>query len=110
MMNTLTPIKYFVMFLLLTCSAQKIIAANCDYINVKHIGLEEGLSNEFVNDITFDKQGFTWVATDYGLNHIVGSHIYMYRYKTSPIVSSIINKLFTIITTIYYIVYPANEG
>lgn len=94
MMNTLTRIKYFVMFLLLTCSAQKIIAANYDYINVKHIGLEEGLSNEFVNDITFDKQGFTWVATDYGLNHIVGSHIYMYRYKTSPIVSSIINKLF----------------
>ena len=29
-----------------------------------NIGLREGLSNEFVNDMVMDEQGFLWVATD----------------------------------------------
>lgn len=38
-----------------------------------NIGLREGLSNEFVNDMVMDEQGFLWVATESGLNRIAGN-------------------------------------
>lgn len=40
-----------------------------------HIGVAEGLSNGFVNDMTLDNQGFLWVATNSGLNRISGKTI-----------------------------------
>lgn len=49
-------------------------AANANnYISVKNIGLEQGLSNGYVHDIAIDSNGFVWVATENGLNRISGN-------------------------------------
>ena len=42
-------------------------------IPVRNIGIKEGLSNGFVDDMVIDGQGFVWVATEWGLNRIAGN-------------------------------------
>lgn len=44
------------------------------------MGVEQGLSNEFVVSITQDKDGFLWFATEEGLNKL-----------TDPVLPAIIN-------------------
>src|SRR5678815_1778626 len=41
---------------------------------IQHISTDKGLSNRFVNDITQDKRGYTWISTNFGLNRYDGSH------------------------------------
>ncbi len=43
------------------------------YVSDKHIGIENGLSNNFILDIAFDGRGFAWVATESGLNRVAGN-------------------------------------
>ena len=42
-------------------------------IPVRNIGIKEGLSNGFVDDMVIDGQGFIWAATEWGLNRIAGN-------------------------------------
>lgn len=41
---------------------------------VKRLGLEKGLSNNYVIDIAEDKKGYLWFATEEGLNKLEGNH------------------------------------
>ena len=41
--------------------------------SVKKLGIEQGLSNNYVVSITQDKQGFLWFATEEGLNKFDGT-------------------------------------
>ena len=50
-----------------------------------NIGLREGLSNEFVNDMVMDEQGFLWVATESGLNRIAGNKCTVFKTSNSNI-------------------------
>lgn len=50
-----------------------------------NIGLREGLSNEFVNDLVMDEQGFLWVATESGLNRIAGNKCIVFKTSNSNI-------------------------
>jgi len=45
----------------------------------KHIGKENGLSQNRVNAILGDKDGFLWFATDDGLNRYNGQNIRVYK-------------------------------
>ena len=38
---------------------------------IKRLGIEQGLSNNYVVGITQDKQGFLWFATEEGLNKLM---------------------------------------
>lgn len=51
--------------------------------SVKRLGIEQGLSNNYVVSITQDKQGFLWFATEEGLNKFDGTHFITY-YKNDP--------------------------
>lgn len=42
---------------------------------IKYIGINDGLSNEYVVDITEDKEGYIWFATEEGLNRFDGKFI-----------------------------------
>jgi signal transduction histidine kinase/class 3 adenylate cyclase len=42
---------------------------------IQHISTEQGLSNRFINSILQDSRGFTWIATNFGLNRYDGQHI-----------------------------------
>ena len=40
--------------------------------NIGHYGVEEGLPNNYIIDITQDGQGFIWIATESGLSRFDG--------------------------------------
>lgn len=66
---------------------------------VKRLGIEQGLSNNYVIGITQDKQGFLWFATEEGLNKFDGSRFITY-YKndlsksTQSITGNELNRLY----------------
>ena len=41
----------------------------------KHLNTLNGLSNDFVNQVVKDRNGFIWIATQNGLNRYDGVHI-----------------------------------
>ena len=45
---------------------------------IKRLGIEQGLSNNYVVSITQDKQGFLWFATEEGLNRFDGTRFTTY--------------------------------
>ena len=55
-------------FLLLSAT----FAAAHPYL-IQRLGIEQGLSNNYVLSITQDKQGFLWFATEEGLNKFDGA-------------------------------------
>ena len=59
-----------------------------------NIGLREGLSNNFVLDMTFDRQGFLWVTTESGLNQICGNTHIIYKKENSGITSNEVSALY----------------
>ena len=50
---------------------------------IQRLGIEQGLSNNYVLSITQDKQGFLWFATEEGLNKFDGTRFITY-YKNDP--------------------------
>ena len=54
---------------------------------IKRLGIEQGLSNNYVVGITQDKQGFLWFATEEGLNKFDGTRFITY-YKNDPFKNS----------------------
>lgn len=80
---------YVILFMLPLLSAAVTVSPN-----IRHIGVKEGLSNGFVNDMTLDCRGFLWVATNSGLNRISGSNIERFTRGNSEIPSDEIVCLF----------------
>lgn len=58
-----------------------------------HFGVEDGLSNSYIADITQDGQGFIWIATESGLNRFDGRNFTVYTKKKSDIISNELNTL-----------------
>ena len=46
---------------------------------IKRLGIEQGLSNNYVVGITQDKAGFMWFATESGLNRFDGKEFKIYK-------------------------------
>lgn len=67
------------LFLLLLSTLQLIAQP----YTVKRLGIEQGLSNNYVVSIAQDKQGFLWFATEEGLNKFDGTRFITY-YKNDP--------------------------
>ena len=86
----------FFIFLLLVARSS---FAQVDAID-KHIGIEEGLSNNYIIDIAIDGNGYAWVATESGLNRIAGNTCSVFRTnntsdnRISGILSNTIRKLY----------------
>ncbi len=76
--NICTKMKKLVTLLLLLCP----LLAMAQPYTLKHLGLPEGLSNNFVVSATQDRQGFLWFATEEGLNKFDGTRFITY-YKNS---------------------------
>ena len=55
------------------------------FAQTKNIGIKEGLSNGFVDDMVIDGQGFVWVATEWGLNRIAGNKCSVFSISNSRI-------------------------
>lgn len=57
------------------------IIVQAETYTIQRLGLENGLSNNYVTDIAEDKNGFLWFATEEGLNKLEGNSFFTY-YKT----------------------------
>lgn len=82
--------KRLVFLLSLLIEAISLSAVGNSFFN---IGLRQGLSNEFVNDMAVDEQGFLWVATESGLNRIAGNKCTVFNTHNSDICSNGITGL-----------------
>ena len=57
------------------------------YVVDKHIGIGNGLSNNFIQDIVIDKRGFAWVGTESGVNRIAGNAVTVFRTDRGTVLS-----------------------
>ncbi len=67
-------------------------------LRFKHITVNDGLTNNKVNDITQDTNGYVWFGSDEGLNRYDGYEIKTYQHNigdTTSISSNIVFSLFT---------------
>ena len=60
---------------------------------LRHLGIEDGLSNNYVKDIVQDKQGCIWVATEFGLNRFDGCKFTVYKSSNSQLINDALNVL-----------------
>lgn len=77
---------------------------------IEKIGLEHGLSCDYIQDITQDKEGFLWFATEWGLNRFDGSHFKVYKahpVETNTISSNGLNKILA--DTLHNIIWIATQ-
>lgn len=60
----------------------------------KHLGIEDGLSNNYVLDIVQDGQGFIWIATESGLSRFDGKNFTSFDENTSGLITNGLNALY----------------
>ena len=63
------------------------------YSSAQSLGIEQGLSNNYVVSVTQDKRGFMWFATESGLNRFDGKQFRTYKKYTATGVSISGNEL-----------------
>lgn len=59
----------------------------------KHLGVEDGLSNNYVRDIVQDGQNFIWIATESGLSRFDGRNFTVFDENTTGLISNALNAL-----------------
>jgi len=59
----------------------------------KHLGVEDGLSNNYVNDIEQDGQNCIWIGTESGLSRFDGKNFAVYKENNSGLVNNAVNVL-----------------
>lgn len=83
-----------ILLALFACLFSKVLAVP---YAVRRLGVEQGLSNNFVVGITQDKQGFLWFATEEGLNKFDGTRFVTYfknEDKKQSITGNELNKVY----------------
>lgn len=60
---------------------------------LRHLGIEDGLSNNYVTDIVQDSQGCIWIATEAGLNRFNGKDFTVYNTHNSDIAGDALTRL-----------------
>ena len=80
------------------------IGGFCQQIPTINLVMKDGLSSNYVTDITQDKYGFTWFATRYGLNRFDGDKFTVYLKKPDQelLIVTILIKLQQILLIIRY--------
>ena len=67
-----------------------------DDLTLRRMGVEQGLSNNYVVDITQDRQGCVWIATESGLNKFDGRYFTVYNRNNSEISGNEHNALLSV--------------
>ena len=71
--------KFTILFFLLV-SPSLFFGQELEY-SIKQLSLEDGLSQVTINDVLVDNSGFSWIATQDGLNRFDGTNFKQFRYN-----------------------------
>nr|WP_044655497.1 two-component regulator propeller domain-containing protein [Bacteroides acidifaciens] len=83
-------------FLLLSClllQFSTVSNAQTYPYTLQHLDVEDGLSNNYVTDITQDKRGCLWVATEGGVSRFDGKRFKVFNASNSGITGNSLNAL-----------------
>lgn len=58
---------------------------------IKRLGVEDGMSNNYVVSVTQDRKGYIWIATESGLNRFDGRQFYIYTKNNSGLSGNELN-------------------
>lgn len=85
--------KQFFILLFLFCSSAETLA-DTKSISFRHLGVENGLSNNYVTAIVQDKKGCVWIGTESGLNQYDGYSFTVFNSSNSGLKHNAINSLY----------------
>lgn len=71
-------------FLLFITTLSSIAVSALDYTVSRRVSSADGLSNDFVTEITIDGYGYIWIATEAGVNRISGNSCQMFHVTDWP--------------------------
>lgn len=73
------------------------VISQAQHYDIKKLGIEEGISSNYVVSITQDRKGFLWFATESGLNRFDGNQFKIYKKNTTShsISGNELNKVYT---------------
>ncbi|WP_020570783.1 hybrid sensor histidine kinase/response regulator transcription factor [Neolewinella persica] len=66
---------------LVMMTGRVLLAQSSEDYAIRHYGVADGLSNEWIADIEQDAAGFLWIATQYGINRFDGKTFTPYTYR-----------------------------
>src|SRR5688500_7829835 len=89
-------IKKWTIFLLLSLNISSKGSSQNQSLRFEHIGIEEGLSNEYLTTILQDSKGYIWFGTADGLNKYDGYSFTKYRFNPFDSNSLSQNFIYTI--------------
>lgn len=92
-------LSFFKNAFFLCCSVLVFFTANANQIPIKHLGVDQGLSNSSATCITQDEYGFIWIGTYDGLNMYDGFQFKNFRNVWGDQTSLVNNKIKTIVAT-----------
>ena len=95
--NYTSVLKRYIVLLLTLFSSYIIsfLQAQEDLWKTEFLTTESGLSNRFVNSIIQDHRGYTWIATNFGLNRYDGQHIEVLTRESHQLQSNTNHELFS---------------
>ena len=60
---------------------------------ISHLGVDDGLSNNYIVSLAQDRKGYIWIATESGLNRFDGQQFIIYNKNNSGLSSNELNAL-----------------
>ncbi len=60
---------------------------------ISHLGVDDGLSNNYIVSLAQDRKGYIWIATEAGLNRFDGQQFIVYTQNNSGLSSNELNAL-----------------
>ena len=76
-----------------------------DYWKIQHINTSDGLSNRFVNAFVQDSRGYTWIATNFGLNRYDGYRLDLFTRERNQLQNNSIYQLYNDVNDHIWIMY-----
>lgn len=91
---TIMTMRILLTILIILASSISQLSGNTNnYYKIKNLNVENGLSSNYVVDITQDNEGCIWAATEYGVSKFDGKEFYVYKMNNSDICSNELNTI-----------------
>ena len=68
----------FIITLFFIVSLSSLEKISAQPYTIKRLGMEDGLSSNYIDNITQDQKGYIWIATESGLNRFDGRQFNIY--------------------------------